>query len=143
MAMHDLVKKAGSCALASALSLAFLGLSTAQASDDSDSTVTLIEMGDLHGTLVPHAAILKNPDGSEREVASSGGLARLKTIVNTIRADNPEAVMCIHRATGTLATARLYFVIVLQHSVRSHLFRATFAPCPVISVVMMYLLLPA
>ncbi len=99
MAMHDLVKKAGSCALASALSLAFLGLSTAQASPDSDSTITLIEMGDLHGTLVPHAAILKNPDGSEREVASSGGLARLKTVVNTIRADNPEAVLL---STGDL-----------------------------------------
>jgi len=99
MAMHDLVKKAGSCALASALSLAFLGLSTAQASYNSDSTVTLIEMGDLHGTLVPHAAILKNPDGSEREVASSGGLARLKTVVNTIRADNPEAVLL---STGDL-----------------------------------------
>ena len=37
------------------LSLAFLGLSTAQA---SDSHVTLIEMGDLHGTLVPHPAVL-------------------------------------------------------------------------------------
>jgi 2',3'-cyclic-nucleotide 2'-phosphodiesterase (5'-nucleotidase family) len=98
MAMHDFVKKAGSCALASALSLAFLGLPTAQASRDHDSNsddsyVTLIEMGDLHGTLVPHAAIMKNPDGSEYEAASSGGLARLKTVVNDIRADNPEAVL--------------------------------------------------
>ena len=55
--------------------------------------VTLIEMGDLHGTLVPHAAIMKNPDGSEYEAASAGGLARLKTVVNNIRADNPEAVL--------------------------------------------------
>jgi 2',3'-cyclic-nucleotide 2'-phosphodiesterase (5'-nucleotidase family) len=61
--------------------------------------VTLIEMGDLHGTLVPHAAIMKNPDGSEYEAASSGGLARLKTVVNTIRADNPEAVLL---STGDL-----------------------------------------
>ena len=64
-----------------------------------ENTVTLIEMGDLHGTLVPHAAILKNPDGSEREVASSGGLARLKTVVDSIRADNPEAVLL---STGDL-----------------------------------------
>ena len=56
-------------------------------------TVTLIAMGDLHGTLVPHAAVLKNPDGSEREVASAGGLARLKTVVDGIRADNPQAVL--------------------------------------------------
>ena len=55
--------------------------------------ITLIEMGDLHGTLVPHAAIMKNPDGSEYESASAGGLARLKTVVNDIRADNPEAVL--------------------------------------------------
>jgi len=55
--------------------------------------VTLIEMGDLHGTLVPHAAMMKNLDGSEYEAASSGGLARLKTVVDSIRADNPEAVL--------------------------------------------------
>jgi len=60
---------------------------------DDDDTITLIEMGDLHGTLVPHAAILKNPDGSEYEAASSGGLARLKTVVNNIRDDNPEAIL--------------------------------------------------
>jgi 2',3'-cyclic-nucleotide 2'-phosphodiesterase (5'-nucleotidase family) len=62
-------------------------------------TVTLIEMGDLHGTLVPHAAIMKNPDGSEYEAASAGGLARLKTVVNDIRADNPESVLL---STGDL-----------------------------------------
>ena len=61
--------------------------------------VTLIEMGDLHGTLVPHAAVLKNPDGTERAVASAGGLARLKTVVDEIRADNPEAVLL---STGDL-----------------------------------------
>jgi sulfur-oxidizing protein SoxB len=58
-----------------------------------DDVVTLIEMGDLHGTLVPHAAIMKNPDGSEYEAASAGGLARLKTVVDSIRTDNPEAVL--------------------------------------------------
>lgn len=69
--------------------------SQAQAGD----TITLIEMGDLHGTLVPHAAVLKNTDGTEREVASSGGLARLKTVVDNIRSDNPEAVLL---STGDL-----------------------------------------
>ena len=69
----------------------------AMASDDN--VVTLIEMGDLHGTLVPHAAIMKNPDGSEYEAPSAGGLARLKTVVNDIRADNPEAVLL---STGDL-----------------------------------------
>ena len=75
------------------------GVVAAPAMAMNSNTVTLIEMGDLHGTLVPHAAIVKNPDGSEREVASSGGLARLKTVVNDIRADNPDAVLL---STGDL-----------------------------------------
>jgi len=75
-----------------------LGAVSSQALADSN-TVTLIEMGDLHGTLVPHAAVLKNLDGSEREVASAGGLARLKTVVNNIRKDNPSAVLL---STGDL-----------------------------------------
>ncbi len=58
-------------------------------------TVTLIEMGDLHGTLVPHAAVLKNSDGTERQVASAGGLARLKTVVDGIRAENPESLAAV------------------------------------------------
>ncbi|MCW8851322.1 MAG: metallophosphoesterase, partial [Gammaproteobacteria bacterium] len=55
--------------------------------------ITLIEMGDLHGTLVPHAAIMKNKDGSEYESTSAGGLARLKTVVDDIREDNPDAIL--------------------------------------------------
>ena len=55
--------------------------------------ITLIEMGDLHGTLVPHAAVLKNGDGTERQVSSAGGLARLKTVVDAIRAENPENLL--------------------------------------------------
>ena len=70
-----------------------LAMATSAAQAVADDTVTLIEMGDLHGTLVAHAAVIKNPDGSEREVASSGGLARLKTVVDSIRTDNPEAVL--------------------------------------------------
>ena len=70
-----------------------LAASCSYVSADDNDYVTLIEMGDLHGTLVPHAAIMKNPDGSEYEAASAGGLARLKTVVDGIRADNPEAIL--------------------------------------------------
>ncbi len=52
---------------------------------NGNKNITLIEMGDLHGTLLPHAAVLKNTDGTERNVASAGGLARLKTVVDRIR----------------------------------------------------------
>lgn len=83
------------------LSLTLGATVTAYADNDHDKYkhkygrhhVTLIEMGDLHGTLVPHAAVLKDPDGTERQVNSAGGLARLKTVVDDIRADNPEAVL--------------------------------------------------
>lgn len=60
---------------------------------NGNKNITLIEMGDLHGTLVPHAAVLKNTDGTERNVASAGGLARLKTVVDRIRLDNPDSVL--------------------------------------------------
>jgi len=72
--------------------LAFATISSPAFASDR-SNITLIQMGDLHGTLVPHAAILKNPDGTEYESASAGGLARLKTVINDIREDNPEAIL--------------------------------------------------
>ncbi len=75
-----------------------MAMSVSQAAAD-DNVITLIEMGDLHGSLVAHAAVLKNADGSERNVASAGGLARLKTVVNDIRADNPDAILL---STGDL-----------------------------------------
>jgi sulfur-oxidizing protein SoxB len=78
---------------------ALLLSSAALAGPPSDTTVTLIQMGDLHGTLVPHAAIMTDGDGNEYEVSSAGGLARLKTVVDDIRADNPEAVLL---STGDL-----------------------------------------
>jgi len=64
--------------------------------------VTLIEMGDLHGTLVPHAAVITYADAPDRNVSSAGGLARLKTVVDDIRfgpGGNPEAVLL---STGDL-----------------------------------------
>jgi 2',3'-cyclic-nucleotide 2'-phosphodiesterase (5'-nucleotidase family) len=77
--------------LSMALVLTAFG-STAMAKPSND-VVTLIEMGDLHGTLVPHAALMTDGDGNEYGVSSAGGLARLKTVVNDIRADNPDALL--------------------------------------------------
>ena len=68
----------------------------------ASNTVTLIEMGDLHGTLVPHAAVITYADGTESNVSSAGGLARLKAVVDDIRfgpGGNPEAVLL---STGDL-----------------------------------------
>lgn len=79
--------------LSVAIALSSIGTQAFAYGGYGSNEITLIEMGDLHGTLVPHAAILRNTDGSEREVASSGGLARLKTVVDRIRSDNPAAVL--------------------------------------------------
>jgi len=68
----------------------------------NSNVVTLIEMGDLHGTLVPHAAVITYADGRTSNVSSAGGLARLKTVVDDIRygdGGNPEAVLL---STGDL-----------------------------------------
>ena len=83
----------------SLLSTALLSICMGSQAYADDNQITLIEMGDLHGTLVPHAAVLKNTDGSERMVESAGGLARLKTVVDEIRDDNPEAILL---STGDL-----------------------------------------
>jgi 2',3'-cyclic-nucleotide 2'-phosphodiesterase (5'-nucleotidase family) len=69
------------------------GVIAAPAMAMDTNTVTLIEMGDLHGTLVPHAAVITYADGTERNVPSAGGLARLKTVVDDIREDNEDAIL--------------------------------------------------
>ena len=80
------------CARVFTLSLA-LGWFSTQAHANTDAT--LIMMGDLHGTLVPHAALFKDPDapGGSRDAENAGGLAKLKTIVDDIRDDNPNAAL--------------------------------------------------
>jgi S-sulfosulfanyl-L-cysteine sulfohydrolase len=90
MAMHDFLEQAGKCVLASALSLALTGLSSAQA---DQQVITLIQLQDVHGNLAPHAGIVHNPDGTEREVLNGGGLAKSKTLINDIRAENPNNLL--------------------------------------------------
>ena len=55
--------------------------------------ITLIEMGDLHATLVSHQAVLKAADGSEYYSDDAGGMAKLKAKVDEIRADNPNNLL--------------------------------------------------
>jgi len=76
-----------------AMAVAFSVSCTYTHAGNDDKNITLIEMGDLHGTLVSHAAVLKNSDGTERYAAAAGGLARLKTVVDGIRKDSPDSVL--------------------------------------------------
>ncbi|HED17906.1 MAG TPA: hypothetical protein ENI74_00155, partial [Gammaproteobacteria bacterium] len=106
MAMHHFIKKAGQCALASALCLALTGLSAVQA---SEKVITLIQLQDVHGNIAPHAGILKTDNGGVRYVTSGGGLAKTKTIINQIRAENPNNLLLavgdmVHGTAETMFT---------------------------------------
>ena len=77
----------------------------------ADSHITLVEMGDLHGTLVSHAAVLKHPDGTEYAVEQSGGLARLKYLADTIKADNPGNTLILSAGDITHGSAEGMFTV--------------------------------
>ena len=77
----------------------------------ADEHVTLVEMGDLHGTLVSHAAVLKHDDGSEYQVEESGGLARLKYLADTIKADNPGNTLILSAGDITHGSAEGMFTV--------------------------------
>jgi len=66
-----------------------LTLSLAAVADDK--TISLMQLSDVHGHIAPHAAILKNdvPD------PDSGGMAKLATLINQVREDNPENMLLV------------------------------------------------
>ena len=70
-----------------------LSLSATPVLAKKKGVITLIEMGDLHGTLVPHAAVLRGTDGAEYTATRAGGLAKLKKVVDGIRAGNPDHLL--------------------------------------------------
>jgi len=53
------------------------------------STITLMQLQDVHGHIHPHAEIF--PDG--RKDPHSGGLAKLTTLINEVRSDNPNNLL--------------------------------------------------
>jgi 2',3'-cyclic-nucleotide 2'-phosphodiesterase (5'-nucleotidase family) len=54
-----------------------------------NNTITLIQLSDVHGHIHPHAEIF--PDGRRDEHA--GGIAKLTTLINEVRADNPDNLL--------------------------------------------------
>lgn len=57
------------------------------------SNITLIQLSDLHGNLIPHAGVIDNIDGTKTYVTRAGGVAKTKTLINQIRADNPNNLL--------------------------------------------------
>jgi 2',3'-cyclic-nucleotide 2'-phosphodiesterase (5'-nucleotidase family) len=72
--------------------LSILGMSGSHAIA-SEFDTTLIMMGDLHATLVPHAAEMKKNDDTVYYATQAGGLAKLKALVDGIREENPENLL--------------------------------------------------
>ena len=66
--------------------VALAGLSAPVIADD-DNEVMIIQVSDLHGNMVPHAGIIETPTG-EYNVTQGGGLAKVATVINTLRSEN-------------------------------------------------------
>jgi len=77
--------------------------------DDADAT--LIMMGDLHGTLVEHAAVFKDYDGNDIYASNAGGLARLKTLVDDIREDTQDGAVLLSVGDLTHGSAEVLFTV--------------------------------
>jgi len=86
------------------------GLSSAQAKMSDDTEITLIQLSDIHGNIVPHAGHVKYPDGSHGYVTNGGGVAKLKTLVDDIRADNPNNLL-LAVGDSTHGTAEVMFTV--------------------------------
>jgi len=56
---------------------------------NNSNTITLMQLGDTHGHMHSHPEIF--PDG--RIDPHSGGLAKLTTLINEVRADNPDSLL--------------------------------------------------
>ncbi len=72
--------------LASAL-LAVFGTATAV-----ERTISFVELNDLHANLVGHKDLVREADGSTK-VAIRGGMARMKTVIDRIRAQNSDTLV--------------------------------------------------
>ena len=58
----------------------------------ASTTITFMHMNDLHAHLTPHPDLVADGNGGTR-VEERGGLARLATLIQRIRKDNPHSVL--------------------------------------------------
>jgi len=71
--------------------IAFSAIS--MAAHATTSNISLIQLSDLHGNLIPHAGVIDNLDGTQSYITRGGGVAKTKTLINQIRADNPNNLL--------------------------------------------------
>jgi 2',3'-cyclic-nucleotide 2'-phosphodiesterase (5'-nucleotidase family) len=69
----------------------------APSSAPAEATITLIHMNDLHANLVPHLDLVRvagqGQEAATSRVESRGGIARIATLVDRIRRDNPASLL--------------------------------------------------
>ena len=95
--------------LGSAMALAFVSSAFA-AKPAGDIVISLIQLSDTHGTLVPQGCVINEPGGTERYSNDCGGVARLKTLVDDIREDNPNNLL-IAVGDTTHGSAEVMFTV--------------------------------
>ncbi|HEN47458.1 MAG TPA: hypothetical protein ENI75_03755, partial [Mizugakiibacter sp.] len=108
MKPDSLSRRAGRHALALALTLALPGAMSVAAAHDK--VITLIQLSDVHGNIAPHPGAIKKMDGSERWSTNAGGMAKNKTLIDRIRADNPNNLL-LGVGDTTHGTAEVLFTV--------------------------------
>ena len=79
--------------------------STVATAGGGAKTITLMQMSDLHGKMVPHQEVFEG----ERLQNYSGGLTKMATAIKQVRADDPDALLLMlddttHGSAETLFT---------------------------------------
>jgi sulfur-oxidizing protein SoxB len=87
-------------------SLLALGACQDDGASSGSTTITLIQLSDVHGHIAPHASIL---EGGARD-PDTGGLAKLATLIGDIRADNPDNLLLMVGDT-THGSAEMLFTL--------------------------------
>jgi len=105
----DFVKPKNSLRQAVISTVSAVCLSLAVTSVAYATDITLIQVSDLHGNLVPHAGMIKNFDNTEYVVTQGGGVTKMATVVKQIRASVTNSLTLavgdsIHGSAETLFT---------------------------------------
>ena len=79
---------------------------TALNSFAADQTISLMQLSDVHGHIAPHAVILQD----DVLDPNSGGIAKLATLIDEVRADNPDNLLLVVGDT-THGSAEMMFTL--------------------------------
>jgi len=96
-----------SSVLASSMIMALVSTTNSYA---FNSDVTLIQISDIHGSMVSHSGTIHHADGTESFTQNAGGLAKIKTVIDDIKSSNPDNLV-INVGDMTHGTAETMFTV--------------------------------